>query len=106
MTWEDILKLSEEDRKKFNQLGEEYAPEEMEEARRTKAIADAKAMLPVMENLVELIENTSDESERQRAMASLGSIAGMLGMARSPSRDGRSRLANIKAFMKNLRRTE
>ena len=103
MTWKTILKV---DMEEARRLGDKYAPEEMEEARRTKAIADAKAMLPVMQNLVELIENTSDESERQKAMASLGSIAGMLGMARSPSRDGRSRLANIKAFMKNLSRTE
>ena len=106
MTWEDILKLSPEERKKFNELGEEYAPKEMEEARRAKAIAESKAMLPVMENLVELIENTSDESKKQRALDSLRSIAGMLGMTRSPRRDVRSQLANIKAFMKNLKRTE
>lgn len=103
MTWKTILKV---DMEEARRLGDKYAPEEMEEARRTKAIADAKAMLPVMERLVELIETTPNEGERENAMVSLGSIAGMLGMARSPSRDVRSRLANIKAFMKNLSRTD
>ena len=33
MTWKEILKLSPKDRDKFTALGEEYAPEEMEEGR-------------------------------------------------------------------------
>jgi len=33
MTWEDILKLSPEDRKEFNELGDKYAPEDMSEGR-------------------------------------------------------------------------
>lgn len=30
--WKDVLKLSPEDRKEFNELGDKYAPEDMEEA--------------------------------------------------------------------------
>lgn len=39
MTWKEILKLSPKDRDKFTALGEEYAPEEMEEGRYNRQIA-------------------------------------------------------------------
>jgi len=41
MTWKEILKLSPEDRKKFNELGEQYAPDDMEEARLNRNMVNA-----------------------------------------------------------------
>ena len=41
MTWKDILKLSPEDRKKFTELGDEYAPEDMEEANLNRNMVNA-----------------------------------------------------------------
>ena len=104
MTWKTILKLSPEDRIKFNQLGEEYAPEEMEDARRANISADMKALLPRMEELVERVENSTDGLIRRNTRQMLSQLGGRLGMRRSPHREPRAFINHVKAFIKANKR--
>ncbi len=101
MTWKTILKI---DMKEARRLGETYAPEDMDDARRANISADMKFLLPRMEELVERIENTTDGLIRRNAMQMLSQLGGRLGMQRSPSREPRAFLMHVKAFIKNNKR--
>ena len=101
MTWKDILKI---DMKEARRLGEKYAPEDMEDARRANISADMKALLPRMEELVERVENSTDGLIRRNAMQMLSQLGGRLGMRRSPHREPRAFINHVKAFIKANKR--
>ena len=101
MTWKTILKI---DMKEARRLGEKYAPEDMDDARRANISADMKALLPRMEELVERVENSTDGLIRRNAMQMLSQLGGRLGMRRSPSREPRAFIFHVKAFIKNNKR--
>lgn len=110
MTWKTILKV---DMEEARRLGDKYAPEEMMQARTDKVIADAKAMLPVMENIVELIENTDDEKKLDRLYQSLimlyAKVGGSKGKMRPIYRSRMERpkfLAAVKDFIEKIGRME
>tara|TARA_R100000734_G_C3297483_1_gene88505 strand:+ start:405 stop:719 length:315 start_codon:yes stop_codon:yes gene_type:complete len=101
MTWKTILKI---DMKEARRLGETYAPEDMDDARRASISATMKKTLPRMEELVGRIENTTDGLIRRNAMQMLRQLGNKVGLRLSPIKDPRTFLMHVKAFIKNNKR--
>lgn len=65
MTWKEILKLSPEDRKKFTELGDKYAPDDMEgfrlDRRMFSSAKNIKQDRKKYEDIKEKIESKKDK---------------------------------------------